>query len=150
MVRNFTTVLAFEPLAENRECFELNLKGKDVTLYPYALGSSTSTIEIELAAQNSGKSHISKNSTGVACMTTLDSFNIQDVGFIKIDVEGYEYEVIQGAEQTIKTFRPVIIVEQKPLNAERFGRNQFDAVRLLRSWGMVEMDKLAEDHILRW
>lgn len=33
---------------------------------------------------------------------TLDSFNIQNIGFIKIDVEGHEKEVLEGAVQTLR------------------------------------------------
>jgi FkbM family methyltransferase len=33
---------------------------------------------------------------------TLDSFNIKDIGLIKIDVEGFEKEVIEGALKTLE------------------------------------------------
>ncbi len=46
----------------------------------------------------------------------LDDLNIGDVGFIKIDVEGFEQEVIEGARATIARDRPVILVEME----ERF------------------------------
>lgn len=42
---------------------------------------------------------------------TIDSLNYDDVGFIKIDVEGYEYEVITGAAETIRRCRPILYVE---------------------------------------
>ena len=35
-------------------------------------------------------------------MQTLDSFGLTNIGFIKIDVEGYELQVLQGAEETLK------------------------------------------------
>jgi FkbM family methyltransferase len=41
----------------------------------------------------------------------LDDYKFQDVSFIKIDVEGYEIEVIQGASKTIDANKPVILVE---------------------------------------
>jgi FkbM family methyltransferase len=41
----------------------------------------------------------------------LDDYEFQDVSFIKIDVEGYEVEVIQGAIKTISANKPVILVE---------------------------------------
>ena len=42
---------------------------------------------------------------------TLDSYAFQDVTFIKIDVEGYEGNVIDGASRTISLNRPVVMVE---------------------------------------
>lgn len=42
---------------------------------------------------------------------TIDEFNIKNVGFIKIDVEGHEYEVLEGAAQTIEDSLPTLYVE---------------------------------------
>lgn len=44
-------------------------------------------------------------------VVTIDSFEFLDVGFIKIDVEGYEYEVLCGAVDTIARCRPVLYIE---------------------------------------
>ncbi|ERT08032.1 methyltransferase, FkbM family domain protein [Lyngbya aestuarii BL J] len=41
----------------------------------------------------------------------LDDFQFKNVGFIKIDVEGFESQVIQGAMQTLKTNKPNLIIE---------------------------------------
>lgn len=46
-------------------------------------------------------------------ITTLDSFHLDNVDFIKIDVEGHELEVLKGAHNTIFKFRPTILVEVK-------------------------------------
>jgi len=43
--------------------------------------------------------------------TTLDNEQINDVGFIKIDVEGYEYEVLNGALVTLKKYTPNLLIE---------------------------------------
>ena len=43
----------------------------------------------------------------------LDSYGFQDVVFIKIDVEGHELQVLEGAIETIARCRPVILVEIK-------------------------------------
>ena len=52
-------------------------------------------------------------------LVRLDDLNISDVGFIKIDVEGHEREVIEGAVNTIKTFMPnlQVEIEQRHLNS---------------------------------
>ncbi len=58
---------------------------------------------------------------------TIDSYNYQDVAFIKYDVEGYELKAIKGSEKTIKKYMPVIVVEQN--------KGNLDAVELLTEWG---------------
>ena len=68
---------------------------------------------------------------------TLDDFQIKP-DFIKIDVEGFEYQVLLGAEETIRNSRPILLVEgvskdsninQKlqewKYNAYKFHKNQF-------------------------
>lgn len=44
-------------------------------------------------------------------VVTLDSLGIEGVNWIKIDVEGGELHVLQGAEETIRRCRPRVIVE---------------------------------------
>ncbi|MCC0176657.1 FkbM family methyltransferase [Waterburya agarophytonicola K14] len=56
---------------------------------------------------------------------TLDSFELEPE-FIKIDVEGFEYQVLLGAENTINTHRPILLIE---------GIAQGDRVhQLLKAW----------------
>jgi len=50
---------------------------------------------------------------------TLDSYELTGVSLIKIDVEGWELQVLQGAEHTITTQQPVVQVEIKPLMLKR-------------------------------
>ncbi len=44
-------------------------------------------------------------------IVTLDSKNLKDISIIKIDVEGMEIDVLEGAIQTIERERPVIFLE---------------------------------------
>lgn len=46
----------------------------------------------------------------------LDSFGLQNVSLIKIDVEGHELEVLKGAVKTIAGSQPVVLVEVKSKN----------------------------------
>ncbi|WP_319421278.1 FkbM family methyltransferase [Pleurocapsa sp. FMAR1] len=43
-------------------------------------------------------------------VNTLDSFKLEPE-FIKIDVEGFEYQVLLGSEKTIKNNRPILLIE---------------------------------------
>jgi len=44
-------------------------------------------------------------------LRTLDSFDLQNVSFIKVDVEGYGVPVLRGASKTIRRWHPVIVIE---------------------------------------
>ena len=44
-------------------------------------------------------------------LATLDSYGFENVGFLKIDVEGSEMEVLAGARETIRINRPSMLIE---------------------------------------
>lgn len=43
--------------------------------------------------------------------TILKDFNVPDVDFMKIDVDGSDYDVLLGARQTIERYHPTLVVE---------------------------------------
>jgi len=47
-------------------------------------------------------------------VTTIDHEDLGKVGFIKIDVEGHELDVLKGAEKTIEKYHPTIMCEIYP------------------------------------
>ena len=49
----------------------------------------------------------------------MDNISINNIGFIKIDVEGHELEVINGAKETIKNNMPVLLVEIEKRHSKR-------------------------------
>lgn len=64
---------------------------------------------------------------------TLDDLGIQDVGFIKIDAEGFERDVLKGALRTLERDRPNILIEIDP---QRLSGAEFSATfGLLESLG---------------
>ena len=44
-------------------------------------------------------------------LTTIDNLEVEKLDFIKLDVEGYESLVINGALNTIKKYKPIITLE---------------------------------------
>ena len=50
---------------------------------------------------------------------TLDSYLFDNIGFIKIDVEGYEMEVLKGAVETLKQNKPILLVELEESHTKR-------------------------------
>ena len=115
----FQTVQAFDPSPDIKECFQKNIldRKNNVNFHPVGLGKSNDTVNLNVAVSNSGASSIVrdiKNSTTVSIdIKTLDSYNFDSVDFIKIDTEGYEINVLEGAIQTINNFKPLVYIEKQ-------------------------------------
>lgn len=147
----FKEVIAFEPVAEHRECFERNLADrKNWMLFPFALGDHSGVVSLHTSLSSSGDTYVQAGGEHAAEMRALDSFEIKDVGFLKVDCEGFELHVLKGGEQTIRRDRPCVIVEQKPGKGKQFGLGDRDAVELLKLWGAVPRKEISGDFILSW
>ena len=72
-------------------------------------------------------------------VTTLDSFvkqeKIKQIDFIKIDVEGNEKAVLEGAKDSIIKFRPLVYTELLRKHARRFGYHPNDVIRSMQTLG---------------
>jgi FkbM family methyltransferase len=124
------------------------VRAHNLRIEPVALGSRNGTTEMIRVAGNAGHTHVNAAAeSGHTEIRTLDSYDFADVDYIKIDCEGYEYEVLLGAWETIKRFRPRICVEQKPHAI--FGA-QYRARDLLISWGMITLPHHGDDWVLDW
>jgi len=113
---------------KGRSC-SMDVKGK-ISVYTVALSNSDQdTVNILDHTDHGGHNHIlterdtlGKNKQIVEVASKrLDSYNFQDVDAIKIDVEGAEYLVLQGARETIVNNRPSVQVEIVPKQCELFG-----------------------------
>jgi FkbM family methyltransferase len=150
LCKNFEMVHAFEPVKDFRDCFNLNVKAKNIKLYDCALGKEDSFISMEIDQSNSGKTHIkNQDTTNKIPIKKLDDFNFTKIDFIKIDVEGYEEFVIQGGLETLKKNRPLIIIEQKS-GSDRYGLEKYGAIKQLESIGAKVIDRVVDDFIIDW
>lgn len=112
-------VYAFEPNKLNYRLLETNTHHfKNTTLFPYAISDSVGTTQIEQftlgTSGNYGECRITD--VGQICdKTTIDTLvnskKILPPRLIKIDVEGHEYPVFHGMQQTIREHLPVIFYE---------------------------------------
>ena len=152
LVKSFGRVIAFEPVALFRECLEQNVTGANFEVRPIALGDQDTMGTMIITEDNSGHSHLDPNTMGAGDVPVvrLDNLNLHDINYIKIDCEGYEYRILQGAEQTIRRCRPVVVIEQKPHDAYSKQYGQFAAVGLLKEWGMIKLDQIRDDWIMGW
>jgi FkbM family methyltransferase len=150
LASRFDRVEAFEPMPEHRDCFVLNVAADNVSLHDCALGASEAEARMTIFHGNSGHSHVADGGEVVVPMLTLDSFGLEDVDFCKIDVEGYERNVILGAIDTLKRCKPTLIVEQKPRNGSRYGHGDHGALRLLERLGAKTVAQKAGDYVMVW
>lgn len=150
LVKHFKHLVAFEPVAAHRECFLRNFEGVDPsrwTLHACALGSHNGSVTMRTAPTSSGDTSVAKEEGDIA-MRKLDDFALSEVDFIKLDCEGYELFALRGGRATIERNLPVIIVEQKPGKAQRFGLPETEAVAFLGSLGYECIANLSGDFIM--
>jgi len=70
---------------------------------------------------------------------TLDEVlrDTRPVDFIKLDVDGYEYRVLQGAEDTIRKYSPLLLIELTTFTLENIGDKLEDMLTYLFNLGYV-------------
>jgi FkbM family methyltransferase len=129
----------------------LAITGK-INTYNVALGPVPGTVEMHLK-KNDGHNRVSndgystvtgrpvKVNTGYQRVQvpqlTLDSYNFTDVDIIKIDVEGYELQVLEGAVQTIANNRPIVQIECVENQPRAFGKTIQDLMDYFTSKNYV-------------
>jgi FkbM family methyltransferase len=123
----------------------------NIHTYTEGLGPAETDTEIVIRPDNAGHNHINNEDrprwTGKTWIPrsekhhkveyekvpvkikTLDSYDFQNVDIIKIDVEGFEYDVMLGARQTIERWKPVVQVEMVYGQPHRFGHSVHDIIK---------------------
>lgn len=140
-------VLAFEPSTQTYRALYNVINGKimslsNVQLFNMALGDKDANVDLIFSYENNGRimdplTRIG-NSQGNIKMTTLDriitSLNIERVDFIKIDVEGFEFNVLKGAVNVISKFHPLILMEVDNQWLERYSSSSKNICNFLEQF----------------
>jgi len=108
-------VYSFEAVPEvHKQLKKLESQFDNITTYNLALsnfnGKSVFFVDDKRLSNSSFQNLVGGIPIEVeAC--TIDSMDIDNVGFIKVDTEGTELDVLQGAQETIDKFNPTCMVE---------------------------------------
>jgi FkbM family methyltransferase len=136
-------VIAFEPIAMFNRILRAVFEGKRGRVEPFAVSNQRGTAKLRLPYGHDGAPKFGRSTIdpancfdpGIIARTDeievetrrIDDYELPDVGFIKIDVEGHELAVLEGAAATIARHTPNLLIE---CNDE----HQPDAVKRLGAW----------------
>jgi FkbM family methyltransferase len=112
-------VVTFEPIPDCAKVLMSWAEGRNVDIHECGLGDHEEKLLLHLPRVNgalvttrASLAHSDNDGVDLSVhIKTLDQFGLTDVGFIKIDVEGFEMSTLKGAEDTLQRCRPNLLVE---------------------------------------
>ena len=117
----FEKVIAFEPMVDHYECLLKNTaKFNNVEAHNCAISNESRILRgAYRTGKNSGSFQLldedwsTRKKTKIYDIPSrrLDEFEFENVDLIKVDVEGWEFEVLKGSISTIQKHRPVLMIE---------------------------------------
>lgn len=146
-------VFAFEPGSYARSILRVALyinRCHNVAIVPLALGEREDTAILTLpvkrrGAYGFGLAHLGRDTRwrearrDIVALTTIDRFaaltELHRLDFIKADIEGWEMHAVRGGLDTIRRFRPVIMLEMTEAALARAGDDLAAAYRTLVDLG---------------
>jgi FkbM family methyltransferase len=144
-MRGQGAVHAFEPFPETAARFDRNLNLNSplrgtVFLHRSALSDFKGRTRMHVPDQtNQGCNYLGEDGENEVEVTTLDAFcdreRLMRVDLIKVDVEGSEVALLRGAEETIRRFRPILMIEVNPAALQRFGYGSSDLIQAIGRHG---------------
>ena len=112
-------VIAFEPQNIISQCLQTNLTLNDITnvsVHKSAISNKSGWAKMNISEYAQigryGEAGITKTGSKVKTIK-LDEIDTQKCNLIKIDVEGHEWEVIQGGQEFLKVHKPNLYMEAK-------------------------------------
>lgn len=123
-------VVSFEPSSRERRLLQKNVdlnRMENVTVVGLGLGATAATGELHINNSNFGRNSIGMVQSGPSErieIETIDNYIRQNsltrFDLIKLDVEGYEIEVLKGASESIQKFRPLVSFESWSTHNKHF------------------------------
>lgn len=146
MSKHFEWVYTFEPDYRNFHCLVRNAPEKNIIKFQSALGNTHKTVGMFFEEGNAGAHSICEKK-GVIPVIRIDDLALNACDLIQLDIEGYEYFALKGAEETLKKYKPVLMIEHK-WRCKNYGLTKEGIEAYLATLGYKPTMKLANDLIL--
>src|ERR1700732_2474339 len=136
-------VYAFEPDPQLFECLEQNVRNNQLTnisAIRAAASDRSGTLALTANKLNRGDNRVTRNPDSgldeVKAVTLDETLSHSRLDLLKIDVQGFEIEVLQGARETIGNNRDLtILFEFWPYGFRKTGHRPTELLELLRETG---------------
>lgn len=109
LAEHFGYVYTFEPCVSNFSYLIQNVPNETVYKFPCGLGKGGTGSVIRNPGNIGAQTMIKEGFTPIV---RIDDLRLPACGLIQLDIEGMELEALEGAQETIEKYRPVIMVEQ--------------------------------------
>ena len=151
MAERFAEVHAFEPAEDTFACLEKNTADlTNVHLRFAAVGDQCGVCNVEEDGRRLGNTgaRFVRPGQGVRLVLALDDVGLQGCNLLKVDVEGFELQVLMGAQRLIAEHKPVIIMEtDKKFSRPRYGIPTDAAEKHLLARGYREVAHMRPDKV---
>jgi FkbM family methyltransferase len=145
----FAKVMAFEPADDTYACLRANTCAfQNITTAHVALGPYMGTcgvVDDPSRIGNTGARMVDLNASTTP-MNPLDWYYLQDLDFLKLDLEGFESQALAGAMTNINRNHPTILIECKKFTPPRHGGPEA-AINILKALGYRDVDGIGNDRV---
>lgn len=141
MGQKFKVVYTFEPTPQSFHCLNVNCPEEHIIKMQAALGDKPELVKMRYHENPNNYGAFMAHPGGVIPTLRIDDLGLNDLDLLMLDIEGHELKALKGAEETIKKFKPVIVLEDKAACLAKVGLKVGDCENYLRTLGYTKFKR---------
>lgn len=147
LAARFQRVYTFEPDPENHAALVANMHARHpqtVWTARGVLGQKRRPVALRTSTRSTGQHRVQPGEAGAIPTYRIDDLALDQVDGIFLDVEGFEIPALQGAAETLKRCRPIVMAEENKRAVDQ-GFRIGDLARVLATMGYQRVAAIADD-----
>jgi len=145
--KEFEWFYSYEPDDANFKAMELNTLGDKVSCIKAALGEKRSVGTMRVIDPTNIGAHRIDYDAGDIQVESIDSNLFSEVGLIWLDIEGAELLALKGGVETIKMWKPVIVLEMAGHSKRFYNIDEDETHAWLKALGYEAVESVQQDVI---